>query len=210
MDAGDHPWRGKVEEREDMRYRDKWPQYAEQINKMQILPAKKGEFEAFANKAIRHKDIYISIETDTGVPWFSIAVMHERESSSNFNTYLGNGDPLNRVTTHVPAGRGPFFEPNAFQKGAKDALHLDGLDAVVPPWPIEKILYWQEVFNGGGYSRMGIPSPYIWGGTSIQVRGKYVRDGVFDPNAWDTQLGCAGMLWMIGFLDTSVHFTRET
>lgn len=190
-----------------MRYRDKWPQYAKWINDMQILSGRKAEFQRYAEYAIAHKDIYSEIEQKSGVPWPSVAVLHRRESDSNFNTYLGNGDPLNRPTTNVPAGRGPF--PN-FIAGALDALHLDGLDKVVPPWPIEKILYWGEVFNGQGYHNKGLPSPYLWGGTTIQRPGKYVSDGVFNASTWDTQPGTAGILWMIGYLDTTVNFTRES
>lgn len=190
-----------------MRYREKWPQYAEELNRMTINEDRKVEFQHYGQFAIDHKDTYQQIESASGVPWYSIAVMHRRESNADFHTYLGNGDPLDRPTTNVPVGRGPFA---TFLAGALDALHLDGLDKVVPPWPIEKVLYWNEVFNGQGYHNKGLPSPYLWGGTNIQKRGKYVRDGVFDPNVMDTQPGCAPILWMIGFLDTSVHFTRET
>ncbi len=191
-----------------MRYRDYWPVAAKRINTpMKVLDNRYAEIKRYADKSIEHKDTYVAIQNKTGVWWYHIAVLHIRESDSNFNTYLGNGDPLNRPTTHVPAGRGPFPD---FISGAVDALHLDGLDKVVLPWPIEKILYWSEVFNGAGYWNKGIPSPYIWGATNVQVRGKYVRDGVYDPNAWDTQPGCAAILWMLGHLDTTIDFTRET
>lgn len=189
-----------------MRYRDKWPVYAKEINSMAIKPNRVEEFKKYANYAIQHKGTYQEIEKASGVPWYSVAVIHRRENPS-FNSYLGNGDPLNRVTTHVPRGRGPF---PTFVAGALDALHLDGLDKVVPPWPIEKILYFNEVFNGQGYHNMGIPSPYVWGGTTVQRIGKYTSDNHFDPTVWDTQSGTAGILWMIGYLDTTVNFTRES
>lgn len=203
-----------------MRYRNKWPQYAKQINTMSIIPSRRSEFEQFARYAIAHKNIYLEIEQGSNVPWPATAVTHKRESDAQdkqgnplFTSYLGNGQSLSRVTTIEPPGRGPFSDHDghsAFYWGALDAYHIDGLDKVVPPWPIEKILFWEETFNGQGYHNMGIPSPYIWGGTSIQVRGKYVRDRVFDANEWDTQLGVAGMLWMLGHLDTSIDFTRES
>ena len=190
-----------------MRYRDKWPEYARQCDTMAIKPERVAEFTTLAEFAIAHKATYQQVQDATGVWWYHVAVIHRRESDARFTTYLGNGQPLNRVTTEVPAGRGPFPD---FVSGAKDALHLDGLDKVVPPWPLEKILYWCEVFNGSGYSSRGLPSPYIFGGTNIQRPGKFTGDHDFNPNVWDTQPGCAGMLWMIAHLDTTVHFTRET
>lgn len=193
-----------------MRYRDKWPEYARQCNALEIKPSRVMEFTRYAEFAISHKGIYQQVERASGVWWPHVAVIHRRESDASFNTYLGNGQSLSRVTTEVPAGRGPFTGPDAFLKGCLDALHLDGLDKVVPPWPLEKILYFCEVFNGGGYSRMGLPSPYIFGGTNIQKPGKFVADHQFDPTAWDSQPGCAGILWMIAYLDTSVIFTRES
>lgn len=192
-----------------MRYRDYWPVCAKRINTpMRVMDNRNAEIKGYADYAIAHKDTYMEIQNKTGVWWYHVAVIHRRENPS-FNSYLGNGDPLSRSTTHVPAGRGPFPD---FVSGALDALHLDGLDKVVPPWPIEKILYWCEVFNGAGYWNKGMPSPYIWGATNIQVRGKYVSDGPdgWSSTTWDTQPGCAAILWMLGHLDTSIDFTRES
>lgn len=189
-----------------MRYRDKWPIYANEWDKMVIKPERMEEMKRYAQVAFDHKDVYQAIEAATGVPAPLVAVLHRRESDADFNTYLGNGDPLNRVTTHVPRGRGPFKN---FVDGAVDALKLDGLDKVVPPWPIEKMLYYCEIFNGTGYNNRGLPSPYIWGGTNIQQRGKYVADGRFNSSAWDTQPGCAPILKLIGDM-VGYKYERES
>jgi lysozyme family protein len=194
-----------------MRYGAKWPDYAKQWDTMVIKPARAHEFDALAKFAIdpNHKSRYQEIELATGVPWWLIAVLHRRESDADFNTYLGNGDRLSHATVNVPVGRGPFTGPKAFFDGAKDALHLDGLDAV-RDWRIEKALYYCEIFNGTGYDRHGRPSPYVWGGTNIQVIGKYVRDGVWDSGVWDGQPGCAPILKTLGDLDPSIQFVRES
>src|SRR4029077_10548502 len=131
-----------------MRYAAKWPQYAMWWSKMVISTRSLPKFEQMAHYAIQHKDIYTSISAKTGVPWELIAVLHRRESDGDFHTYLGNGQSLDRRTTIVPKGRGPFLGPNAFANGAVDALHVDGLDDV-KDWRLEKELYFTEVFNGG-------------------------------------------------------------
>lgn len=202
-----------------MRYRDKWPEYARQCDTMTIRGERESEFRRMAQYAIENKTIYQEVETATEshFPWYAIAIIHKRESDAQdshgnplFTSYLGNGQPLSRVTTIVPKGRGPFTGPKAFVNGCLDALHLDRVDKVVPPWPLEKVLFEQEILNGTGYDSRGLPSPYIWGGTSIQKPGKYVADHNFDAGVWDKQLGCAGMIWMIAHLDTSVHLERES
>jgi lysozyme family protein len=192
-----------------MRYAAKWPQYRGEWDTMKINEARVAEFEQYAHFAISHKAQYQAVEAKTGVQWFHVAVIHRRESNADFETYLGNGQSLHRVTTEVPAGRGPFNGPDAFVRGCIDALHMDGLDRILD-WRLEKILYYCEIFNGGGYDARGLPSPYLWGGTSIQRRGKYVRDRVFDPRAWDGQPGCAPIIRAIADIDQSVRFVRET
>ena len=192
-----------------MRYSAMWPRYSAWWDRMTINHDRRAEFASEAKFAADHKGIYQSISALTGVPWELIAVLHRRESSANFNTYLGNGQPLIHRTTIVPKGRGPFLGAHAFIDGAVDALKLDGL-ADVKDWRLEKELYWCEVFNGGGYAARGLPSPYIWGGTNVQKPGKYVRDGEFAPSIMDIQPGCAPLLASIAQIDQTVSLRRET
>jgi lysozyme family protein len=153
--------------------------------------------------------------------WGVVAVAHWRESSGHFSTYLGNGQLLGQVTTIEPKGRGPFFDHDtdpplrdAFYRGALDALidvqHADRWVRTYGSSP-GSLLTFLESLNGYGYADgpSGHPpmaSPYIWGGTSEQQIGKYPRDHFFDPNAWDSQLGCAGLLRYMTGLDPSVGF----
>ena len=51
-----------------------------------------------------------------------------------------------------------------------------------------------ERYNGLGYRNKGLPSPYVWAGTDKYTSGKYVADGVFDPNYVDQQLGVMLMI----------------
>src|ERR1043166_764788 len=76
---------------------------------------------SWAAKITANKDAYMPVQTQTGVPWFFVGLLHMRESSLALNTYLGNGQPLNQVTTIAPRGRGPF---HSFAEGAVDALKL--------------------------------------------------------------------------------------
>jgi lysozyme family protein len=191
-----------------MRYSAIWPQYAVWWDRMTINADRRHEFSSEAKYAIAHKEIYSEIETLTAVPWVLIAVIHRRESTGAlFSDYLGNGQPLAHRTTIVPKGRGPFLGSHAFIDGGVDALKQDGLTDV-KDWRLEKQLFWATSFNGWGYGMK--PSPYVWGGTNIQIPGKYIRDHVFDPHVMDPQPGVAPLLATIAQLDPSVKFTRET
>jgi len=160
---------------------------------------------------------YVEISKATGVPWFVVAVIHERESSQNWNAQLAQGDPLGRVSTHVPVGHGPFLNhPN--DPPLQDAFYRGALDALIdcPPyaarntdWSIGGLLTKLEEYNGLGYAARQQPSPYIWSGTDQYKSGKYVRDGVYDPNAVDRQLGCAGLLVAMMALDPSIRFDKN-
>lgn len=173
---------------------------------MTINKSRAEEFAAYALFAIKHKETYQEIAAATGLPWHMIAVLHRRESDANFDTYLGNGQPLDHITTEVPRGRGPFKD---FITGAIDAVRQEGW-AQILDWRLEKELFYSESFNGPGYDMRHIPSPYLWGGTNIQVRGKFTVDHGFDPFETDPQPGCAPILKTIATLDSSVVFARET
>jgi lysozyme family protein len=189
-----------------MRYSLKWPQYAEQWNAMTIKANRVVEFYRYASHILGNKVRYQTIERLSGVPWELVGVLHLRESNLNWGTYLGNGQSLARKTTIVPKGRGPF---NSFEDGAVDALKIDGLTDV-RDWRLEKMLFYAEAFNGGGYDSRRLPSPYLWGGSSVQVAGKYVADGRFDPKAWDTQPGVAPVLYTLFGMDSTIPVVRES
>jgi lysozyme family protein len=161
-------------------------------------------FSPIAKSLIAAKPRYQTVEAKTGVPWFVIAVIHERESGQNWFANLAQGDPWNRISVHVPAGRGPF---KSWEDAAIDAL------ANCPPylarnrdWSIGGTLTKLEEYNGLGYAMRGVPSPYLWAGTDQYKSGKYVRDAVYDSAAVDSQPGCAGLLLAIMALDRTVSF----
>jgi lysozyme family protein len=156
-----------------------------------VLPSAKSRYQTVTEKA--------------GVPWAVIAVIHERECSQDWMGSLAQGDPWNKVSVHVPAGRGPF---RAWEEAAVDALvNCSPHAARNRDWSIGGTLTMLEMYNGLGYASRGRPSPYIWSGTDQYVSGKYVRDGVYDPNAVDSQLGCAGLLMAMMALDPTITFT---
>jgi lysozyme family protein len=147
---------------------------------------------------------YQAVSAKTGVPWLMIAVIHERECSQDWSRSLAQGDPWDRISVHVPAGRGPF-------KSWEDAA-VDALNDCAPyagrnkDWSVGPLLTKLEEYNGLGYAARGVPSPYVWAGTDQYRSGKYVRDGVYDPDVIDSQPGCAGLLMAMKAIDPSITF----
>jgi lysozyme family protein len=161
---------------------------------------------------------YQKIAEATGVPWFVVAVIHEREASQRWDRQLGQGDPLNKVSTRVPKGRGPFFN-HANDPPLQDAFYRGALDALIDcapyasrwkDWSPGGTMTLLEQYNGLGYAARGLPSPYIWSGTDQYRAGKYVADHVFDPNVVDSQLGCAGLILAMIQIDPTITFTGAT
>jgi lysozyme family protein len=186
-------------------YRSKWPVYARQWDAMELVRVP--TVRAVAKRLFASKARYVKIQNVTGVPWWMVAVIHERESNQNWSRSLAQGDPWNRVSTHVPRGRGPF---NSWEEAAVDALAtLKGLHRVID-WRLEKVLYQLERYNGWGYHWRGLASPYIWGATTVQQRGKFIADGKFSATTMDVQLGCAALIRALMDLDPTIKPIRES
>lgn len=148
------------------------------------------------------KQQYETISGITHVPWFIIAVIHQREAAQNFNANIAQGDPWNKVSVRVPAGRGPFA---SFQDAAVDALtNCAPFAARWGDWTPGGAMTLLEQYNGLGYALRNVPSPYIWASTDQYVRGKFIADHVFDPNVVDAQLGCAAMLARMKVADPTI------
>jgi lysozyme family protein len=157
---------------------------------------------SIAKSLVAAKPRYVTVADRTGCPWYFVAIVHEREADQDWDTQLGQGDPLHHVSTHVPAGRGPF---ETWEDGAVDALvRCPPYAAHNRDWTIGGLLTEWEQYNGLGYAERGLPSPYVWAGTNQYVRGKYTSDGEYNPNVVDQQPGCANLLMAMMALDHSI------
>lgn len=165
------------------------------------------EFAKYAAKIVANKARYQDVERRSGVHWLFVAVSHYRESTLDFSRQLGQGDPLDRVSIHVPAGRGPFLGPKGFEDAAVDALvNCAPYAARNKDWTIAGMLTLLERYNGLAYANANRPSPYVWSGTDQYVNGKVVVDhGPIEPIV-DKQLGCAGLILAVMAIDPSVTF----
>jgi lysozyme family protein len=64
----------------------------------------------------------------------------------------------------------------------------------VTDWSVPHMLYLLEGYNGFGYRRRGLPTPYLWSFSNNYEKGKFVADGHYDPEAVSKQCGAALML----------------
>jgi lysozyme family protein len=161
----------------------------------------KTSFEISVNKAVmlylRTKDRYEAVAKmrGDGVPAPVIFALHYRESDNSFKCHLHEGSSLLHRTRFVPKGRllPPKEPPYTWEESAKDAIY--DCDKLQGPWSdVTWSLDRVEHYNGWGYRKLGVPSPYLWSGTNIYQSGKYVSDGHYNQNAVDQQLGCAAIL----------------
>jgi len=152
----------------------------------------------FANKAR-----YEEITAINGIPWEDIAVVHRMECGGRFDRHLHCGDPLTARTVRVPKGRPVKGEPPfTWKESALDALEKRAQNK---DWSIPRRLWIWEAFNGWGY-RTGAgqkttpprTSPYLTAGTNLYIKGKYVADSKFDPEAVSQQIGVIALLKGLG------------
>lgn len=166
------------------------PQVNDVMVEFVIKPSAQKELDQIIPIIKKNIDRYKSVEVKTSVPWDVLAACHYREASLNFNTCLHNGDPLPGPTRHVPKGRGPF---SSWEEAAVDSM-LDSKSIYPKEWSAQSKLDFCEAYNGLGYKRKGLPSPYVWAGTNHYQSGLYVADGKFDGTKVDQRLGCAAII----------------
>ncbi len=183
-------------------YRSDWQSF--QINRGGDLLAAN-----IAIKLIKHKQQYLDVQRFTGVPWYWIAAIHNRESDANFTTHLHNGDPLSARTYHVPANRPLVGEPPfSWVESAIDALTLAGYTTKTT-WSIEEMLYRGELYNGLGPRRKGIKTGYLWSYTDKYIMGKYVFDGRWNGKTVDVQMGLVPIWQALAKQDQSIKYYYE-
>lgn len=170
-------------------------EYQKFFNDCKINLDKLNSVESIIRKIIQNKNRYEKVGRELNIPWYFIAVIHNMESSLNFNCHLHNGDPLSNRTTHIPAGR-PINgnPPFTWEESAIDSLMFQKIH-LWNDWTISGILYKIEAYNGWGYraNHPEVLSPYLWSGSNHYIRGKYVADGRWSETAVSNQIG-AGII----------------
>ena len=161
-----------------------------------INPSRASVVDNLAGTIEQNRNRYAAVGDPLGIPWYFIGVIHNMESSQNFNKHLHNGDPLTARTKQVPAGRPKTGNPPfTWEESATDSLTLMKLDKWTD-WTIPGTLYKIEEYNGWGYRRFhaDVPSPYLWSFTNHYKSGKYVADGKWSQTAVSQQCGAAALL----------------
>ena len=178
-----------------IKYEDIKDEYIRIWDACKLRPEKLSAVRREADRVVANREVYEEIAEATDVPWWFIGLIHGMECSFSLNKHLHNGDSLKARTWQVPAGRPKEGRPPfTFVESAIDALEYDKF-AGKTDWPLPMVLFRLERYNGFGYrKKFGFASPYLWSYTNHFSSGKYVKDGVFDPNAISKQCGAAAML----------------
>lgn len=176
------------------RFADLEDEYAGFFARCVVRPGFQPNVNYYVKRLRQGEASYRQVERELGIAWPFVGVIHGMECGFNFYGHLHNGDPLGARTVHVPKGRpAPAEPPYTWLQSALDALRLKKLDQVTD-WSVPHMLYLLEGYNGFGYRRRGVPTPYLWSFSNIYESGKFVLDGKFDPNAVSKQCGAALML----------------
>lgn len=181
------------------------------LSSAQILPSIRSVALSTAKRLLLSRSRYETIQQLTTVKVVPCSCIHERECDADFRCALCNGERIigtGRKTTLVPRGYGPWA---TFEAGAQTAFAIDGLDkiaAMSEGWTFERAVYEWELYNGFGPRDHGKHSGYPWAGTNIYNGGKYVADGVWNPRAWDQQLGCVTVALAIAELAPDLALPR--
>lgn len=149
-----------------------------------------GDVDFVVNKIKRHKARYLHGQKLSGVPWYIIAGIHNMEAGGSFSRNMVNGQRIDRRTTIIPEGLGPW---KCWEDSVKQALERRKLPKV---WSVANTLYFLEKYNGLGYLKYHkeVNSPYLWSKTNHYQRGKYVSDGRWSSSDISKQVGIVAIL----------------
>lgn len=166
-------------------------EYESWVANIRPLPNRIEEIDHVARRLIRPENLahYDPVFAKIGVPQVVQATICEREDGNDFSKSPAQGDPWNKVSTHVPRGIGPFksWEESAiYSWTVADRLNV----LSVPKWTLPYFCFKMEGYNGFGYRAHRIRTPYVVGGSVLQEKGKYTSDGHYDSDHMDTQIGC--------------------
>lgn len=168
--------------------------YVALYNRMVVTPRVYAEAVKIAIE-IEAEPRYKLVEKKTGVPAILIGALHEMESSRNFKKSFFNGDDGLTSRTHVgqPYGQPKHPDPPyTWEQVAIAALAYDDIHAPLGNYP--EMCKQAVIFNGFGYERHNVVSPYGFAGTNLYKKGKFVADSRYSPDHVSTQIGACVIL----------------
>lgn len=155
--------------------------------------------DASVEKIARNKARYVDVERMTGVPRAIVAVIHSKEASLAFDRNLLNGEPYNKITQLHPAGKGPWPTWEAAAAEGVNELVARNLIRDVSRPTVAQVACLLELYNGAGYQKKKLHTPYLWSGTNHYQKGKFRErrlffffgpyTSVYDKNLVSDQLG---------------------
>lgn len=178
---------------------------------MRIDSARRPAMVAVAEKITKNKHRYQEVCQNLNISedwWTLVGCIHYREADCNFGTNLANGDSLQHKTVHVPAGGPPGNPPFKWEYAAEWALRREHMHTL-GEFSIERFAYYAEGYNGWGYEERGVPSSYLWAGTTVHPKGKFVRDGVYSATTVDPQEGVMPLYSLLVANDATVTGDHE-
>ncbi len=176
-------------------------EYQTLFNTCRIRDDKADDIDEIITDLEQHRSRYVEVGQPLGIPWYAIAVIHNMESSRNFERHLHNGDPLTARTKNVPQNRpASGTPPFTWEESARDALKYQHLDQW-NDWSLPGLLYKLEEYNGWGYRlyHSHVLSPYLWSFSYHYRSGKYTADGRWSESAISRQVGAAVLLRRLAY-----------
>jgi lysozyme family protein len=150
------------------------------------------QLERVCKAVLANTTPYQVVQKGSGVPWLVVACIHFRESDQNFRCHLHNGDPLTARTVRFPPGRPEKGE-------APFEWHDSAIDAFInlwrpKSWSLPGALEFMERYNGLGYRKHGVKTPYLWDFTNQYSGGLFVADGSLDMTKRENRPGIVAIL----------------
>ena len=175
---------------------------------MHVEPALGATLDRVAGRLIEPaaKARYVIVAAQTSVPWFIVAVIHEREACRKAGRAIWRR-AIRGTRCRCMCRKAGAVSQLGKRRG-QCARRCAPYAAHWADWSVGGALTFLEEYNGLGYAQRGVASPYIWAGTDQYRSGKYIADGHFDPHAIDHQLGCAALLARMAIFDQSVTFSK--
>lgn len=169
--------------------------YESWINNAQIDPDEADKVAAALARAIRNRPRVEAVARQLNVPWTLLAAFVEREASGRLDRHPANGDSLKRKTVSDPAGLPRHVQPPYTYENCAEEEYAEIVRPANGVWTLAEMCHAAEHFNGIGYVKMGVPSPYVVAATTCEEMGKFIADHKFSRSVEDEQVGCLA-LWI--------------